>query len=93
MYYDLYKLIVLILIEFVMESFYSVVHFVNENTVEGVPSNWIKDNTCAWPFNQKNTKKMIEQKYHPNNKEFTYFKIRMLCSGISKLYYIFIFSL
>jgi len=70
-----------------MESLYSVVHFVNENAVEGVPSNWIKDNTCAWPLHQKNAKKMIEQKYLPNKKEFTFFKIRMLCSGISELYY------
>jgi len=70
-----------------MESLYSVVHFINENTVEGVPSNWIKDNTCAWLCNQKNAKKMIEQKYQPNNKEFTFFLIRMLCSDISELYY------
>lgn len=68
-----------------MESLYSVVHFINENTVECVPSNWIKNNTCAWPFNRRNASKMIEQKYQPNNKEFTFFKIRMLCSGISEL--------
>lgn len=71
-----------------MESLqYSVVHFINENTVEGVPSNWIKNNTCAWPLNPKNARKMIEQKYQPNKKEFSFFKIRMLCSGISELFF------
>jgi len=89
MLYDLYELIILILIQLFMESLYSVVNFLNNNTVEGVPSNWIKDNTYAWPFNQKNSKQMIEQKYQTNNKEFTFFKIRMLSSGISELYHFY----
>lgn len=74
-----------------MDSTYSVVYFIDDNTVEGVPNSWVKENgTCAWPLNHNIARKMIEQKYNPNNNEFTFYKIRKLCTGISKLYYIFI---
>jgi len=75
-----------------MESLqYSVVHFINENTVEGVPSNWITNNACAWPFNPKNARKM-NKNINQIKKNLVFFKIRMLCSGISEIFF-FIFSL
>lgn len=64
---------------------YSVVCFIDDNTVEGVPKSWIKENgTCAWPSNHNNARKMIEHKYEPNNREFKFYKIRVLGSNISE---------
>lgn len=52
-------------------SNYSVVHFIKDDSVEAVPSIWVKDNYCAWPNNKLLTPK--------------YIKIRVLCKNISKL--------
>jgi len=67
-------------------STYSVVNFIDDNTVEGVPMSWVnKENrTCAWPSNHNNARKMIEQRYEPNNREFKYHKMRVLGSNISE---------
>jgi len=67
-------------------SAYSVVYFIEENTVEGVPMSWVKENgTCAWPLNHINARKLIENKYKPNTKEFKFYKIRVLGTNISEL--------
>lgn len=45
-----------------MNSTYSVVHFLDENSVEAVPSIWMKNNgTCAWPNNHSTVFKYIEK--------------------------------
>uniref|UniRef100_A0A2S2NKI0 DUF4806 domain-containing protein n=1 Tax=Schizaphis graminum TaxID=13262 RepID=A0A2S2NKI0_SCHGA len=69
-----------------MEStLYSVVYFNDDNTVECVPKNWIKNDTCAWPSKHINARKMIEQNCTPNKNEFNFYKIRELCSNIKTL--------
>lgn len=66
-------------------STYSVVYFIDDNTVEGVPKSWVNNNgTCAWPSNHNNARKMIEQRYEPNMQEFKFYKIRVLGSNISE---------
>jgi len=64
---------------------YSVVHFFADESVEAVPSFWVKGNTCAWPKNAIYAKKYIETKRMPNETDFKFLKARELCRGISKL--------
>jgi len=66
-------------------SNYSVVHFTKDNSVEAVPSIWVKGNFCAWPNNKSLTSKYITNRRLPNEIEFKYYKIRVLCKSISKL--------
>jgi len=67
-------------------SNYSVVHFIKDNSVEAVPSIWVKDKyNCAWPNNKLLTSKYITNRRIPNEVEFKYFKIRVLCKNIRKL--------
>ncbi|KAL5238410.1 hypothetical protein ACI65C_005820 [Semiaphis heraclei] len=68
-----------------MENTYSVVHFLGENTVEAVPKIWVKQNRCAWPKSCTKPSRLIEKRIIPNDKEFTYFKIRELSQGIGSL--------
>lgn len=64
---------------------YSVVHFFEDNSVEAVPSYWVKKNgTCAWPLNQLSAAKLIERKSIPNEIDFNYFKARILKNNIGK---------
>lgn len=73
-------------------TLYSVVYFNDDNTVECVPKSWIKNGTCAWPSKHINARKIIEQNCTPNKNEFNFYKIRELCSNISKFDFV-IFSL
>lgn len=66
-------------------SNYSVVHFIKDNSEEAVPSVWVKDNYCAWPNNKLLIPKYIKNRHTPNEVEFKYIKIRVLCKNISKL--------
>lgn len=68
-----------------MDSSYSIVHFFDDDTVEAIPSFWMKDKMCAWPKNKLFIKKFIEKKMALNDKEFKYLKARVLSKGISKL--------
>jgi len=76
---------------------YSVVHFINENSVEAVPSTWIKNGKrngiklCAWPNNKACNMKYIQNKRMPNEIDFKYFKVRILKKNLGNLYKI-IFS-
>lgn len=67
---------------------YSVVFFIKENTVDAVPSHWVKKNLCAWP--RKNIKKSIKRKLQPNDVEFDYFPARVLKTHISNYYFLYI---
>ncbi|CAI6360703.1 unnamed protein product [Macrosiphum euphorbiae] len=53
---------------------WSVVNFSKDNTVEVVPSFWVKDNKSAWP--KKNAKQFIKQRLVPNNYDFQYLSIK-----------------
>lgn len=72
-----------------MENTYSVVHFINENSVEAVPKIWINDekSQCAWPKSCTKPSRLIEKRVLPNDKEFIYFKVRVLSQGIGKYYF------
>lgn len=45
-----------------MDSTYRMLYFIDDNTVEGVPNSWVKDDdeTCAWLLNNNIAPKMIE---------------------------------
>lgn len=59
---------------------YSVVEFTEDNTLEAVPTNWLKKNKCAWPTtkNYSTIRKLIERNCVPNEVEYTYFNARVL---------------
>lgn len=60
---------------------WSVVCFMNENTVAAVPSYWFRDGYCAWP--NKFVRKSIERRKSPNELEFTSYKAKILHTDIS----------
>eukprot|EP00102_Acyrthosiphon_pisum_P019491 XP_016656701.1 PREDICTED: uncharacterized protein LOC107882615 [Acyrthosiphon pisum] len=69
-----------------MDSSYSIIHFFDDDTVEAIPSFWMKDKMCAWPKNKLFIKKFIEKKMAPaNDKEFKFLKARVLSKGIKTL--------
>lgn len=57
---------------------WSVVNFSIDNTVEVVPSFWVKDNKSAWP--RKNAKHFIKQRLVPNKYDFEYLSIKKKCA-------------
>jgi len=63
-----------------MMNTYSVVEFTEDNSLEAVPTNWLKKNFCAWPItkNYSTIRKLIERKSVPNEIEYTYFNARVL---------------
>lgn len=64
---------------------YSVVHFVDDETVDAVPSVWIKGKFCAWPNNKACVVKYIQNKRMPNDIDFSYFKARVLRKNIGNI--------
>uniref|UniRef100_A0A2S2Q636 Uncharacterized protein n=2 Tax=Sipha flava TaxID=143950 RepID=A0A2S2Q636_9HEMI len=65
-----------------MDTSYSIVHFFDDETVEAIPSFWMKGKFCAWPKNNLFVKKFIEKKIRVNEKEFKLLKARVLTKGI-----------
>lgn len=63
---------------------YSIVHFIDEDTVEAIPSSWFntKKNICAWPKSCTKPLRLIEKNVLPNNDDFTFFKARVLSHDI-----------
>jgi hypothetical protein len=59
---------------------YSVVKFTEDNSLEAVPTNWLKKNKCAWSItkNYSTIRKLIERKIIPNEIKYTYFNARLL---------------
>jgi len=53
-----------------------------DESVEAVPSFWVKGKICAWP--KIYAKKYIEIKHMPNYTDFQFLKARELCRGLSK---------
>ncbi|CAH1732122.1 unnamed protein product [Aphis gossypii] len=68
-----------------MDTSYSIVHFFDDETVEAIPSFWMKGKFCAWPKNNLFIKKFIEKKMGVNEKEFKLLKARVLSKGIKTL--------
>jgi len=63
---------------------WSVVNFSKDNTVEVVPSFWVKDNKSAWP--KKNAKQFIKQRLVPNNYDFQYLSIKKkMCKDLGNI--------
>jgi len=69
---------------FVFNSFkmWSVVNFKNDNTVETVPSFWMKKDKCAWP--KKNPTMFIKRRLLPNKFDFEYLDARKIGKDYSK---------
>lgn len=61
---------------------YSIVEFIEDNTIEAVPTVWVKqkEGTCAWPTTKKCDviKKLIERKSIPNDVEYNYYVAKVL---------------
>lgn len=64
---------------------WAIVHFVDDNSVEIVPSYWISDEKCAWPKNSHAAHKLRNNRVKPNSYEFNYYRVRVLSKNISKL--------
>lgn len=66
---------------------WSVVNFTSDNTVEVVPSHWIKKNgQCAWPktTNKKYILRAVLKRMINNKTDFNYFDARCLARNIGK---------
>lgn len=67
---------------------WSIVHFSTDNTVEVVPSHWMKKDglQCAWPKTTKKSYllKAVINKIKPNKTDFNYFNARCLARYIGK---------
>ncbi|XP_025200037.1 uncharacterized protein LOC112597974 isoform X2 [Melanaphis sacchari] len=68
---------------------WAIVHFTADNTVDYVPSGWIRKNgitvLCAWPNNDMNLKKFRSNRLNPNKSDFTYYKCRVISKDIALL--------
>lgn len=64
---------------------WSIVCFIEENTVECIPNFWFKNNKCAWPSskNKINSRLLVERRNSPNQMDFNFFKARLLATDIS----------
>lgn len=63
---------------------WTIVYFLNDNSIEAIPSHWVKKNTSAWP--KKNTKKHIERRSFPNNYDFVFYPSRVIKKNIGNYY-------
>lgn len=63
--------------------FWNVVHFLQENSVEAVPSEWYNDKLkkCAWPKDRSKIKIYIEKQRQVNTYEFNFYAARILKGG------------
>lgn len=65
---------------------WSVVHFIEDNSVEAVPMIWLKKDMCAWPNNSNSAKKICKNQIKVNRFEFQFYRARILSSNISKFF-------
>lgn len=67
---------------------WAVVHFNSENSVDYVPSCWIRRHKgtilCAWPNNDHNLIKFRMSRVHPNKIDYSYYKCRVISEDIGK---------
>jgi len=64
---------------------WSVVHFLDDNSVEAVPFDWVDDDKCAWPKNNYHAAKLRDNRVKPNQYEFDNYRARVLSKNIRKL--------
>jgi len=57
---------------------WDIVIFKNDNSVEAVPSSWVRKNSCAWPKNSKHVKKCITKQIKPNPDGFKFYPARKI---------------
>lgn len=66
-----------------------VVCFSVDNTVFVIPDTWYNNGTSAWPKSFiGNKKRMIEKKIPPNDRDFDYYRCRILAKNIGILLFI-----
>lgn len=61
---------------------WTIIFFSEENTIEAVPSHWVKKNQCAWP--KQDIKKQIFRRTIPNAFDFNYYPSRVIKRNIGK---------
>jgi len=49
-----------------LDQSWTVVRFIDEDTVEAVPSSWIVENRCYWPFKNEKIMATIRKNEQPN---------------------------
>ncbi|XP_060846037.1 uncharacterized protein LOC132925683 [Rhopalosiphum padi] len=59
---------------------WSVINFINDNTVEVVPSFWVHKTNCAWP--KKNAAHFIKRRIPPNKFDFNYLPAKKMCNDL-----------
>ncbi|CAI6359370.1 unnamed protein product [Macrosiphum euphorbiae] len=68
---------------------WAVVHFSSDNSVDYVPSIWVKKDgiktVCAWPNNDSNLKKFRSSRSYPNKIDYSYYKCRVISKDIALL--------
>ncbi|XP_025405896.1 uncharacterized protein LOC112680112 [Sipha flava] len=68
---------------------WAVVHFSSDNSVDYVPSSWVKRDgikmVCAWPNNDNNLKKLRSSRSYPNKIDYSYYKCRVISKDIALL--------
>lgn len=57
---------------------WDIVCFKNDNSIEAIPTSWIRKNTCAWPKVSRHAKKFIEKQIKPNSTDFIFYPARKL---------------
>lgn len=61
---------------------WTIVVLKKDNTVEAVPSHWLKNGLCAWP--KKDPKKKLERRLKTNTFDFDFYPARILKKNIGK---------
>jgi len=62
---------------------WSVINFINDNTVEVVPSFWVHKTNCAWP--KKNAAHFIKRRIPPNKFDFNYLPAKKMCNDLGNI--------
>lgn len=62
---------------------WSVINFIDDNTVEVVPSFWVNKTSCAWP--KRNAKKFIKDAIAPNEFDFDYLPAKRMCHDLGNI--------
>lgn len=67
---------------------WDIILFKNDDSVEAVPSSWVRKNTCAWPKNSKYVIKYIEKQIKPNHDDFIFYPARKLGNKTYGMFYL-----
>jgi len=65
---------------------WTIVHFVQDNSVEVVPTYWVNGDNCAWLKNNEGASKLRVSLVKPNDFEFDYYRVRVFSKNISMLF-------